>query len=88
MLAYIDSFSGLVKCRVLKLETVKDPGAMFPVTYAKVKVTSRTSRAYAPGQVIDVTTRIVVPRDSVIRRRYSTTVTPYDWRAIAPHLFA
>ena len=87
MLAYLDSFTGLIKCRVLQLETVQEPGAMFPVTYARCKVTSRTSRAYKPGQIVDVTTRMVVPRDSVTRRRYTSTIAPYNWRAIAPKLF-
>ena len=87
MQAYLDSFTGLVKCRVLKFETEHAPGAMYPVTYARVKITSRTSRAYAPGQIVDVTARMVIPRDSVIRRRFSQSVMPYNWRAIAPGLF-
>lgn len=85
-LAYIDSFSGLVPCRALAMYEHKEPGTMYAVTYCKVKITADRG-AYRRGQYLDVTARIVVPRESVYRRNGQYFVAPYRWRDIAPNLF-
>jgi hypothetical protein len=84
MKAYIDSFAGLVPCKVTKIE--RDNG----LNYITVTVTGRACKAYKPGQVLTMTGRAIVPRDKVtgLRAMCGPRIAPYDWQAIAPELFA
>lgn len=67
MLAYFDSFAGLVPCRILS------------VTPHDVRLVVTASRgAYERGTVVETTWRHAVPRGSVWRRKYKTTILPYD----------
>ena len=85
MLAYIDSFAGLVPCKALRAETDSHG-----VTYVDVIVTARNSATYARGDMLTFTARSIVPRECVTRRRAMSgaRVMPYDWRAIAPYLWS
>ena len=84
MKAYIDSFSGLVPCKVTRIE--RDAG----LNYVTVKVTGRANRAYTYGQELTLTGRAIVPREKVtgLYSMRGPRIAPYDWRDIAPHLFA
>jgi hypothetical protein len=82
MKAYIDSFAGLVPCKVTRIE--HDAG----LNYVTVTVTGRKNRAYKAGQVLTMTGRAIVPREKVtgLRRMSGPRIAPYDWQAIAPEL--
>lgn len=58
MLAYLDSFAGMVPCRVLELS--RDT--------ARVQFTA-TRGAYVKGSILDVRTARVVPRAALFRSR-------------------
>lgn len=83
MLAYIDSFAGLVPCKVTRIE--HDAG----LNYVTVKVTGRKNRAYSAGQELTMTGRAIVPREKVmgLKSMGGARIAPYDWQHIAPHLF-
>ena len=83
MLAYIDSFAGLVPCKVTRIE--HDAG----LNYVTVKVTARSNRAYRAGQELTMSGRAIVPREKVsgLRAVSGPRIAPYDWQQIAPHLF-
>jgi hypothetical protein len=85
-LAYIDSFAGLIPCRVLSIETEKE-SAPLSINYIRVKVTARASRAYEAGQILELTGRAVVPRHAVRRSRGRLIIMPYAWKDCAPELF-
>lgn len=86
MLAYIDSFAGLVPCRVLSIETDKDSSPL-TINYVRVVVTARKCRAYKFGQVLEMTGRAIVPRHAVKRGKYGSYIMPYAWRDCAPQFF-
>jgi len=75
MLAYIDSFAGLIACKVISIE--ESPNR---VRYVKVKITSRRheSIGYKCGSIHEFTSRIIVPRDKILQRKYKTMILPYD----------
>jgi len=56
-LAYIDSFMGLIKCKVLSV----NPG--FP-TQVTVKVTS-SGRGYARGEIVTYRNDYIIPRGNI-----------------------
>lgn len=86
MLAYIDSFAGLIPCKVLDIVTDKDSSPL-TINYVKVKVTSRTSRAYKLGKIVEMTGRAIVPRHAIKRKGHSTYIMPYSWKECAPQFF-
>ena len=81
-LAYIDSFAGLVPCKVIAIETDKDSSPL-TINYIRVKVTARNNRAYRFGQIVELTGRAIVPRDRVKGNR----ILPYSWKEYAPQFF-
>ena len=83
MKAYIDSFAGLVPCKVTRIE--HDAG----LNYVTVKVTGRANRAYKAGQELTMTGRSILPRDCVtgLKSMRGPRIRPYDWRTYAPQLF-
>ena len=81
-LAYIDSFAGLIPCRVLAIECDAGSGPL-TINYIRVKVTARNNRAYAQGQILELTGRAVVPRHAVRGNR----ILPYAWKDCAPGFF-
>lgn len=74
MLAYIDSFSGLVPCKVLYISEPDEYGGH----YIKVKVTA-SRNGYKRGTVETFTGRIIVPRDAVYLRCHQYRIRPYSW---------
>lgn len=77
-LAYLDSFAGLVPCRVLSIDC--DPAMR--INYIRIRITGRKIRAYKPGQILELTGRAVVPRHAVRGNR----ILPYSWAESAPDL--
>jgi len=77
MLAYIDSYAGLVACKVLEIEETPNR-----VRWCKIRVTSRNHAdfGYPCGKIMDFTSRAIVPRDKVIRKKSMAgpTILPYD----------
>lgn len=86
MLAYIDSFAGLVPCKVLAIETDKDSSPL-TINYIRVKVTARNNRAYTHGQIVETTGRAIIPRHAIKRGKYTTQIMPYAWKECAPQFF-
>ncbi len=72
-LAYYDSMrSGLVPCKVTKI--TQDEHGRVTVT---AKVTA-TRYAYDRGETIDGSATWIVPRSAVLRRKYGSTILPYE----------
>jgi hypothetical protein len=76
MLAYFDSFAGLVPCRVIAVGDWSDNSSL-----ANVQFTA-TRGAYKRGEVLTTRLSRVVPRTAIRRRMGSTTVLPYSWPRI------
>lgn len=76
MLAYLDSFAGLVPCKVLDISERDSYG----VVYVRFQVTA-TRGAWKRGAVDTMTGRAVVPRDKVTRKRSlgGARILPYSW---------
>jgi hypothetical protein len=72
-LAYLDSFSGLVPCRVVAVGDWSDPGSE-----ARIQFTA-TRGPWKRGEFETFPLRRVVPRSAVRRRKYSTSIMPYSW---------
>jgi len=64
-LAYFDSFSGMIPCKVINIESDK----------ITVKLTGKRG-AYKQGEVIIMNTLHIVPRDSVRKNRI---INNYQW---------
>ena len=77
-LAFLDSFAGLVPCRVLSIEC----DAASRINCIRIRITGRKIRAYKPGQILELTGRAVVPRHAVRGNR----ILPYSWTESAPEL--
>lgn len=73
-LAYLDTFSGLVPVKVLKVEEVEDTH-LDTMTLCTVQVTA-PRRGYTRGEVIDRQRPgfSVVTRDQIRRTRYATYI--------------
>ena len=86
-LAYWDSFSGLVPCRVIRIERSPDPDWRDPFghDYGVVAVLTASRGPYRCGERIAQSPMHVWPRDCVRNKRgtYGRTkiVAPYDWAA-------
>jgi hypothetical protein len=79
MLAYFDSFAGLVPCRLLAVGDFSDSGSL-----ARIRITAARG-PYRRGDLETVSLRRVVPRAAVYRRAGATYIRPHTWpRALAP----
>lgn len=76
MLAYVDSFAGLVPCRIITVDDWANGSSEARVTF------TATRGPYKQGDVQSFVLRRVVPRSSILRRKYSTKILPYSWAAI------
>ncbi len=73
-LAYLDSFAGLVPCKVIKVDSPR---------HAQVQVTAARP-GYRPGDVIKGTVNNIVPRNHIVRRRGLTKIFGgYDFEVAA-----
>jgi hypothetical protein len=81
-LAYLDSFGGLVPCRIVetRFDGIGIPWR-FRVTY------TATRGAYKRGESEDWPAHRIVPRAAIARRAGALIIRPYIWREIAPELF-
>lgn len=79
MLAYIDSFAGLVPCKVTSIVRSED-GHAFRFT---ARVTARTCLAYAYGEDVSFTGQAIIPRNAVygLKRMSGPRILPF---AIVP----
>lgn len=77
--ARYDTFSGLIPCKVLKIERREGfekewrPCTAQTVT---IKIT-RTVAAYEKGEIIETTGLNVIPPRAIRRRQYSTVILGY-----------
>lgn len=76
MLAYLDSFSGLVPCRIIAVGDWSDRNSECRVQY------TATRGPYKRGQFDTWPLRNVVPRSAIRHRKYNTTIQTYSWPAI------
>lgn len=77
-LAFIDSFAGLIPCKVLAVSERTENGEPFIV--CTVKVTADRP-SYSRGELAEVGTRYVIPRTSVrVRSGQYRIVYNYAWR--------
>ncbi len=70
-LAYIDSFCGLIACRVTDIQ---------PSVYSKevtAVVTARKARGYAKGDSVTFPSHYIIPRDAVRVRSGQYRIRPY-----------
>lgn len=78
MLAYFDSFAGLVPCRIVATGDWQDNSSPMRVQY------TATRGPYKRGQCDTWTRGHIVPRDKIRRSKYgSSTILAYDWAKIA-----
>ena len=75
--AYLDTFSGLVPCRVTRITSTVDPLLARPRLEAHVEIT-KTVRAYRKGETDVMPTDRVVPKGAVQHRTYSSHILPYN----------
>ena len=77
ILAHVDLHrSGGVPCRVLQVRETPD-GLRFDI-----ELTATRGPWQRGERMNDRTARDVIPRGYLRPRRYSTTIRPYDWRAV------
>lgn len=74
---YIDGFAGLIAGFVVEMVS-QGEGQTGRYSGASVKVTSRTGRGYVRGEIVVRPVSMVVPRECVRRRKYSTKILPYS----------
>jgi hypothetical protein len=72
-LAYFDSFSGLIPCRIVAVGDWNDAGSM-----ARVKFTAKRG-LFERGEFYTTPLRNIVPRHAVYRRNFRFMIRPYDW---------
>jgi hypothetical protein len=75
-LAYLDSFAGLVPCRILAVGDWGDGSSQ-----ARIQFTA-TRGPYQKGVISTHVLRRVVPRSAIYRRKHVTLIWPYSWSAI------
>jgi hypothetical protein len=74
-LAYYDTtFSGLVPVRVVSVSRSEIPTGFYVV---KAKVTEDHA-AWRKGDEVESSSRWIVPRSAIKRRKYSTSILPYE----------
>lgn len=85
VLAYFDSFAGLVPCRIVSAVSDSSGAIRFDVQFTGRGRNLPT--AYKAGETADgMASRKIVPRDSIARRCGSAFVRAYSWRAKFPEL--
>ena len=81
LLAFWDSFSGLIPCRVVRYDTA--PDSEFPDCVVAILTADRAP--YRKGERIAQDCRNIWPRDCVRAKRGTSgqtkIVAPYNWRA-------
>jgi hypothetical protein len=75
---YIDGFAGLIAGIVVDMLCQDHSGIVKYPTSASVKVTARSGRGYYRGEIVTRPVSMVVPRECVRRRKYSTRILPYS----------
>lgn len=75
-LAYMDTFGGLLACQVM--DAWRSNGEV----WLSVKITTKRDTSYKRGDRYTASARRIVPRKNVRRRKYGTTILPYDWGKI------
>jgi len=73
MLAYFDSFAGLVPCRVVAVGDWNDSSSLARVQY------TATRGAYKRGEFDTQTLRHIIPRSAVYTRGGQYRVRAYSW---------
>ncbi len=78
MLAYYDSFAGLVPCRIIQSGNWADGSSSVEVRF------TATRGPYREGETEILPLRRVVPRSAVYRTRgrHSAKIMPYSWADI------
>jgi hypothetical protein len=76
MLAYYDTFAGLIPCKVTKV--FKDSGDCGTVVKAEFILTS-DRQAYKKGEVLTDLAFHVIPRKAIRKTRYSSLIMPYEY---------
>lgn len=83
MLAYIDSFAGLIPCRVESIYSHCGPSGMTgnktPRNMYFVVTVTATRGAYKRGDKVNESARWIVPRSAIYRRGYHYKIAAYDW---------
>jgi len=72
-LAYLDSFSGLVPCRIAAVADWDDSTSL-----ARIQFTA-TRGAYRKGEFDTVPLRRVIPRNAVFKRNGAIMIKRYQW---------
>lgn len=75
-LAYWDTFQGLIPCRII---CAKENNGLGGYSF-KIKLTAGRG-PYKSGEELNTNALHVVPRERVRRRKYSTSILPYQWVA-------
>jgi hypothetical protein len=70
ILAYLDSFAGLIPCKVIDVWRLRG------IAEARVKLTASRG-PYKRGEILIDTVLHVIPRPCVSRRKYSSAILPY-----------
>lgn len=78
MLAYFDSFAGLIPCRIITAWSKLGDGRLDWKNQVEIVITG-TRGVYEKGQRHTLSVSLIVPRTAVRRRKHSTTVMPYRW---------
>lgn len=71
-LAYYDTYSGMVPCKVLSIIATAEPGYTI-----RFRLTG-TRQAYKRGEVLEAHQRYVIPRDAYKARRLGGRITYYQ----------
>jgi len=79
MLAYFDSFSGLVPCRILSVD--RTPDTMGSSAFVEVQFTAPRG-PFRRGEKYTTFLHRVVPRNAIRRTRYHTRIRAHDWNKI------
>lgn len=74
--AYYDSFGGTVACVVTHIEGASGRASTDQIV--TVRITATKHRAYKKGESVITSGLHVLPRECLRRRRYSSTIRPYD----------
>ena len=72
-LAYLDSFAGIIPCRIVAVGDWNDSGSE-----ARIQITTNR-KGYQRGEVLTVTLRNVVPRNAIKRRNGALMIKRYQW---------
>jgi hypothetical protein len=82
MLAYFDSFHGLVPCKVVSID---------PRPFGEIAITLKATAARGPydrGAIISTNARAAIPRKAIRVRSGQYRVRPYLWTVDGPKVGA